>query len=287
MKYRVFFFFWLHPPSERGIRILRVVHTVVGRPEEGADAIGTAWVRAESSIAIGIVLAGAQLKWCEVQGVCTGWCTVRQIGVLVHIVGHRSRHQLRRCVQERTTEADAALVASKFGTTILEPDLRWIGAYKGFIWLAKFTRGLPALVPRSDAPWWPVPRVQMHPDNGYARRPSPGLWAELSWRWCDCDAASWNAPSWDCWGNLRHRRRLQRERKTIIEQLIRKSLAFIEILGSPINNRLEPGHILLICQPKNFRAHFYVSQHIKFCIPVDPFAGAVPNGRVINIWHGS
>lgn len=152
---------------------------------------------------------------------------------------------------------------------------------------------LPAHAPRSDAPWWPVPRVQMRQDNGYVQRPSPALLAVLSWRWCDCDAASWSAPSWDCWGNRRrhryrrHNRWRRLQRKTIIERLIRKSLAFIKIRGRPINNRLEPGHILLAWQPKNFWAHFYVSEHIKFCILVDPFAGSIPSGKVINIWHGS
>lgn len=85
--------------SERRIRILRIVgrrrHAVVGRAEEGADAAAAAGrARAEARIAIAVALARAQLEWGKVQGVGARW---RRI--LVHIVGHGSRHKLRGRLQ--------------------------------------------------------------------------------------------------------------------------------------------------------------------------------------------
>lgn len=115
--------------SERGICVLRIVcrrHTIIGRAKEGADAAAAVWIRAEARIAVGVVLvARAQLEWRKIQGIGTWW---RRI--LVHVVGHGSRHKLRGSLQQWAADADAALVATELGTTILEPDLQLVSYYR-------------------------------------------------------------------------------------------------------------------------------------------------------------
>lgn len=115
--------------SKRGICVLRIVgrrHTIIGRPKKGADAAAAVWIRAEARIAVRVVLvARAQLEWRKVQGVGTWWGRI-----LMHAVGQGSRNKLCGCLQQRAPDADAALVATELGTTILEPDLQLVSNYR-------------------------------------------------------------------------------------------------------------------------------------------------------------
>jgi len=120
----------LAAPSQRRIGVLRIIggHTIVGGPKEGADATAAGTTRSKSPVAVRIVLARAQLQRPKVEGVCAGgrwrlWVWVWHIGIFVHIIANRRRHQLRSRIQ-KCPGAHAPFVPPEFRTPILKPDLK-------------------------------------------------------------------------------------------------------------------------------------------------------------------